>query len=552
MHSIKVRLLLLIGGSIIILFALMSGLESYFLKNVIETDTETVMRMLVQEKSKELNVHFRSTIRAVDVMEKYIKERVDVEQLKSDTVYRDEFMRELSVHFSDAGKVAGNVVALYFRPDPHVYGPTAGIFMTDNGNENYINVQPTDILRYDKADREHVGWYYEPVERGSSIWMEPYANRNINIYMISYVTPIYVQGEFLGVIGMDINMAAIHSVVDSVNYADGFGFLLGEQGNLIYHRDYPEGLTGSEFRKKAKEVARLLTKARAAKNEINICEWQGEKQWLCSGILENGMLFAIAVPEVEIRHPIREMYYQMMTAFLIVFLMVILVSWRVMVEIVHPIRELTRVSASIARGELYVTTEYHSKNELGDLARSIRSMAVELQEYFSYIHAQAYVDAMTGVGNKAAYMDLIQLLERKISENMAQFMVVVFDVNGLKRVNDNLGHTYGDMLITDSAEVLKKVFGAENTYRIGGDEFIVVVENADEMDVQHYFKKFDSTLAKFNAENSRYEHKLAISKGAAVYREGDKEYKEVFRRADEMMYKDKEQFYKGKEDRRRH
>lgn len=552
MHSIKTRLLLLLGGSIIMLFGLMAGFQSHFLRNVIETDTETVIRMLVQEKTKELNTHFRSTTRAVDTMETYIKARVDLQKLKTDENYRDAFMQELSVHFSDAGKVAGNVVALYFRPDPKVYGPTEGIFMTDNGNGDYINVQPTDILRYDKEDREHVGWYYEPVERGSSIWMEPYANRNINIYMISYVTPVYVQGEFLGVIGMDINMAAIHSVVDSVNYADGFGFLLGEQGNLIYHRDFPEGLSGTEFRKKAKAVSRLLTKARASKNEINVCEWQGEKQWLCSGVLENGMLFAVAMPEDEIRHPIREMRYQMLVAFLIVFLMVILVSWRITVKIVHPIRELTRVSASIAKGELYVTTDYHSEDELGDLAQSIRSMAKELQEYFAYIHAQVYVDVMTGVGNKAAYMELIRKLDRKISENMAEFMVVVFDVNGLKHMNDNLGHAYGDMLITDSAEVLKKVFGAENTYRIGGDEFIVVMENADAKDIPHYFEKFDTVLAKFNAENSRYEQKLAISKGAAVYSEKDKEYKEVFRRADEMMYKDKEEFYKGKEDRRRH
>ena len=67
-------------------------------------------------------------------------------------------------------------------------------------------------------------------------------------------------------------------------------------------------------------------------------------------------------------------------------------------------------------------------------------MAGELQEYISYIHAQAYTDAMTGVGNKAAYMDRIKLLDRKIHEHMADFAVIVFDVNGLKRVNDSFGH----------------------------------------------------------------------------------------------------------------
>ena len=179
-------------------------------------------------------------------------------------------------------------------------------------------------------------------------------------------------------------------------------------------------------------------------------------------------------------------------------------------------------------------------------------MAQEIKEYFAYIHSQAYTDAMTGVGNKAAYMDVVKRMETKISEGMATFIVIVFDINGLKNVNDNLGHEYGDMLITDAAGIMKNVFSTEHVFRIGGDEFIVVIENKTQKDITDYFEKFDKKLVRFNENNKRYRNALEISKGGVPYdSKQDTSYKDVFRRADDMMYKDKAEYYRGRNDRRR-
>ncbi|MBR1853652.1 MAG: GGDEF domain-containing protein, partial [Lachnospiraceae bacterium] len=130
-----------------------------------------------------------------------------------------------------------------------------------------------------------------------------------------------------------------------------------------------------------------------------------------------------------------------------------------------------------------------------------------------------------------------------------------------KTVNDNLGHECGDRVIIGAANALKKSFGAEHTYRIGGDEFIVVLENLAETELEAYYGAFDEAVRRENekitgeklvADDAPVQLKLAVSKGAAFYMpEQDKEYKEVFKRADEEMYKDKERFYRGRNDRRR-
>jgi methyl-accepting chemotaxis protein len=248
----------------------------------------------------------------------------------------------------------------------------------------------------------------------------------------------------------------------------------------------------------------------------------------------------------------KSMKIQMFAIFCIVLATVFAIFWRLMVIIVLPIRELTKASTRIAKGELNTAITYRSGDEIGTLAKSVSKMALEIREYFSYIHSQAYSDAMTGVGNKAAYMDVVKRMDEKISEGMAAFIVIVFDVNGLKNVNDNLGHEYGDMLITDAADIMKRVFSAENVFRIGGDEFIVVIENQDDDNIAEYFKVFDEEVRVFNEQNVRYDHNLAVSKGGVSYiQDEDEAYKDVFKRADDMMYKDKEEFYRGRNDRRK-
>ena len=68
---------------------------------------------------------------------------------------------------------------------------------------------------YEPTDLAHVGWYYIPVQNEAPIWMDPYLNENVNIYMISYVVPLYVDGESVGIIGMDIDFSELTDLVDS-------------------------------------------------------------------------------------------------------------------------------------------------------------------------------------------------------------------------------------------------------------------------------------------------------------------------------------------------
>lgn len=199
------------------------------------------------------------------------------------------------------------------------------------------------------------------------------------------------------------------------------------------------------------------------------------------------------------------------------------------------------------------TGKVPSNDEIEIFSDKIRHMQNELRRYIEYIHAQAYTDVSTGVGNKTAYLELVKSLNDEISQGGASFAIAVFDLNGLKKINDNCGHEYGDMIISGAAICIGAVYGASRTFRIGGDEFISVLKGETKDGVVSQFEKLNDYVEKFNRKAEVNEEKLSLSMGAAEYvPDLDQSFKTVFKRADEQMYFDKGEYYRKYGDRRKH
>ena len=147
-------------------------------------------------------------------------------------------------------------------------------------------------------------------------------------------------------------------------------------------------------------------------------------------------------------------------------------------------------------------------------------------------------DALTGVKNKRAYVQFeIELDEQiKEKENLA-FAIVICDVNGLKQVNDTKGHTAGDEFIRSACKVICNTFKHSPVFRIGGDEFAVILKGQD------YLSRTELMLemTKYLNENSRDGLILLASGISDFHPEQDIHVQDVFERADMRMYLNKKQ-----------
>lgn len=189
-----------------------------------------------------------------------------------------------------------------------------------------------------------------------------------------------------------------------------------------------------------------------------------------------------------------------------------------------------------------------TSEELAEANSRLAEANAKLAEVNQRLSEIAVTDALTGIGNKAAYFDRI----REIDAGRKPFSVAVFDLNGLKGINDNYGHERGDIAIIDTAKILIEVFGKECMYRIGGDEFIAVVGGAAPEKMERYFSQLEARLEEVNRAERPYKSPLSISKGYSTFDPGmDTEYLDTFRRADEAMYRDKAEYYKTHDRRRR-
>ncbi len=186
------------------------------------------------------------------------------------------------------------------------------------------------------------------------------------------------------------------------------------------------------------------------------------------------------------------------------------------------------------------------------LVLSVALIIVALIATVGRAHSKAYRDSLTGLRNKRAYQNAVMHMEFRIKEHNADFAVAVFDLNGLKTINDTYGHELGDLALIDAAKCLKKAFGNARLFRFGGDEFIALETNCSLEAMQQHFALLERELEDINRTERPYVIPLSFAKGAAAFIPGtDTSYTEVFERADQAMYDDKKAYYEKHGDRRR-
>ena len=186
--------------------------------------------------------------------------------------------------------------------------------------------------------------------------------------------------------------------------------------------------------------------------------------------------------------------------------------------------------------------------EIYDRLRSVRK---ELRDYIAKAHIMAYTDVLTGMGNRNAYFEVKEKLNKKLTKGKVDFAVAIFDINGLKNANDDYGHETGDLMIVSVAEILKMFFKKGTLFRVGGDEFVALVENVTAEQMNEIFEKITININEKHITKNEVTIPLAISKGFSVFAPEDKEVKTVVQRADAQMYQDKTEYYTKHADRRR-
>jgi diguanylate cyclase (GGDEF)-like protein len=141
---------------------------------------------------------------------------------------------------------------------------------------------------------------------------------------------------------------------------------------------------------------------------------------------------------------------------------------------------------------------------------------------------------LTGVKNRNAMNNVVDEIKAGKKLLNAPYAVLFTDLNGLKKVNDVEGHSAGDQLLKKVAAMLQRVFFNTEIYRAGGDEFMILVEQADKDEI-------DSRLERLREQSEKEDGHFAVG---VCYVDGDMDILNAMRIADERMYDDKKEYYR--------
>ncbi len=206
-----------------------------------------------------------------------------------------------------------------------------------------------------------------------------------------------------------------------------------------------------------------------------------------------------------------------------------------------------------------IKNDIHGNDEITDLADQIAEMILEITSYMKSIldknnelmvahekiraaNELANKDALTGIRNKTAYDNEVRKIEyNMIREHFEKFGIAMVDLNFLKVINDTYGHEKGNIALKKICMIVCKSFAHSPVFRIGGDEFVVILENEDYDDAEIIVDKFTGILGEIQQDDSLEPwEKVSAAIGWTRYDpDKDNDVESVFKRADNMMYENK-------------
>ena len=514
-RSLQFRFLIIVLSAIFAITIFVGGFSIYAVDNYIQKETPHLVEVMCENEAIKINATFSDMEKSVKVMENYVlaffENTADVEnsdKQKEAILFADEM-------FVNLAKDTDGAIAYYLRLNPTISNSTAGIFFSKmDGGDEFIRLEPTDISLYDKDDVEHVGWYWQPYEAGKPVWMTPYYNQNNNILMISYVIPLYLENVFIGVVGMDFDYTVLTDIVQKIKiYENGFAHL---ELNDIVIFDGTKNAVGANLLDHSEDYLRV------------------------SEDLANGMTLVLSASYDDIREIRYDIAYKTLFIGLLFVLAFSLLVIFMVKKIVKPLKELTDASIKLSNGDYDIEIAHSNIREINLLSGAFENMTINLREHQKLQHQLAHRDSLTGLRNTTSYKSWVLDFDHKIKEEDLSFGVAVLDINYLKEINDTHGHRVGNELIVASSQIICDTFKRSPVFRIGGDEFLVILQNRDLEDKDELFASFDLECATtyVGKENARFP--ISIAKGFAAFNpEKDTQFSDVFERADYEMYKNK-------------
>ena len=408
-----------------------------------------------------------------------------------------------------------NTKSVYVIFNPEITRVNKGVLLVRDTPESIFKQHTiTNVKQYSPSDMEHVGWYYRPIMSGNPVWLPPYYNKNFNSYIISYVIPMFVDNKEIGVAGVDIDFELLTKQLSQVHFMrSGFAFLEDSEGLVVYHPTLPNGLT---FKPEDDQV------------KISVP-------------LNNGMTLVTVAPVLEINAERNKHLKQSIIFILILLSFTTAITIFFARSITKPLKKLTTEAKKMITGDMNAEFNIKQNDEIGELAKSFAAAKFHISQHMKQMQGLVFLDSLTGVRNKMAYDNYIAELKSRIENGeVKSYGIAILDTNNLKEINDTYGHENGNAYLVNSCKLIWQIFAHSPVFRIGGDEFLVILLDEDLDNHHDLLKQLKESMDLTKKASFPWKQiSIACGIGIATYAKATT-IADTFNKADSDMYKNKQ------------
>lgn len=505
MRSIKISITL----SIIICSLISSLVISYTSISDARTlsvkDTENELILTCENSGKEINALISRVEQSVDTLSEIAMQQLDFSQMPDNPEYVERYTADLMDEFETFAENTDGAITAYIRYNPDFTDPTSGIFLSRKSiNDPFESIPPTDFTMYDKDDLTHVGWYYIPVANGAPLWMDPYLNENINIYMISYVVPLYVDGVSVGIIGMDIDFGQITDIADELSiFENGYAFITSSTGSVLHHKTIETGTVISEYNGgEIASVEGFILDDNNQNSEILEYTLDGEDHRMAFTVLDNSMRLALTVENKEIIAGANFATLKIFGFFLFGLLISIVLGIIISSNIANPINTLTDIIKKTADMDLRKIKEDNlidRKDETGVMARAVRDMRIALREMITNMN-----QIKNNLDENMEYLDNVMQENNNMAEDNSATTQEL--AAGIQEAADNSSR------IVDNVNAIKdNVVGIRQLTKQGQEQSEEIKDRAQQLS-RYTITSSDNTLNMYHTMQSKTEEAIEQSK----------------------------------------
>lgn len=500
MKSIRTKITFIIVIAIILSTGISTAVGIKDVVEIGQASSEQSLQLLCENGEKNLDSYFNSVGQSVEMVASYAEA-----DLESEDYDLKKHMEKMSIFFGKVARQTNGVHTYYYRIDPSISDDVTGFWFVDANGNGFTEHEVTDITQYDLDDTTKLVWYTIPRASRKPVWIPPYITDNLDVRVVSYNVPIFLHDKFMGVIGIEIDYTTMATQVDNIKlYDTGYAFLTDEEGNLIYHPKFDVlSMPEDQIPQTPKELKGY--------EKYIFYEFQGIEKEVYRLPLENGMILNVSVPVSEITSSWKSLINRTILISAGLLIVFVLIAWRFAEHIINPLTELAEAAKLVKDGDYDVELKHSGKDEVGILTASFKSLIEHLKSYINDLNvlnknlqednmtleAATIRDSLTGVKNRFA------LRRDYDTYHEMNIHLMMLDIDDFKHVNDHYGHSVGDYLLKKTGDALLDNFGADYSYRYGGDEFIVIYPDVSEDEFTKMIKSLSEQLEEIYLEDEK-------------------------------------------------